>query len=329
MTFSETFGRPGRQQTLAAPVRVAGRALHSGQVARMTLHPAHEDLGICFVRSDYASVDGLIPARWANVGHSALCTQLVNRGGARVRVVEHILAALTACGVDNAIIEIDGDEPPIMDGSARPLVELIQRAGIVTQRRALQVLVVRQPVEVRDGDRFACLLPADAPKLEASIAFPDPPIGVQHMRITPTLDAIRSELVPARTFGFAADRERLMQRGLARGAALTNTVVVDQGRVINAEGLRLDDEFIRHKLLDVVGDLALAGAPILGEFISHQPGHAITAALLAKLFRTEDAWTLRRAARPDSEVVERVRPRRLVQDWIAARSPREASQASC
>jgi UDP-3-O-[3-hydroxymyristoyl] N-acetylglucosamine deacetylase len=328
MTFSEMFGRSERQQTLAAPVQVAGRTLHSGRVAKMTLHPAGEDLGVCFVRTDCPAVSGLILARWNNVTDSALCTQLGNAAGVKVRVVEHVLAALAACGVDNAIIEVDGDEPPILDGSAAPLVELIQRAGVVAQHATLQLLVVRQPIEVRDGERFACLLPSATPQLEAGIAFPNPPIGVQHLRLTPTLHAVRSELVSARTFGFAEDRERLMQRGLARGAALTNTVVIHQGRVLNAEGLRHDDEFIRHKLLDVVGDLSLAGAPVLAHYVAYQPGHALTAALLRKLFCTEDAWMLRRSSRPAQEVTERPRPQRALEDWMHARRTVQANQAA-
>jgi UDP-3-O-[3-hydroxymyristoyl] N-acetylglucosamine deacetylase len=303
MGFSELFGRAARQQTLAAPVTVVGRTLHSGVPAAMRLCPARPDLGICFVRSDRPVRDGVILARWNNVAPGALCTQLVNARGASVRVVEHVLAALVACGVDNALIEIDGDELPIMDGSAAPLVELIERTGVVEQAAAVQVVVVRAPVEVRQGERFACLLPAGTPRLEAGIAFPDPPIGVQHRRLQPTLQNVRRELVAARTFGYAADRERLTQQGLAHGAALTNTVVIDAGRVVNPGGLRHADEFIRHKLLDVVGDLALAGGPILGEYIAHQPGHALTAALLRKLFTTEDAWTLRRAGRPVNEVM--------------------------
>jgi UDP-3-O-[3-hydroxymyristoyl] N-acetylglucosamine deacetylase len=185
----------------------------------------------------------------------------------------------------------------------------------------VQLVVVRKPVEVRDGERFACLLPAQLPRIEASIAFPNPPIGVQHRRIEPTPEAIRRELVPARTFGFAADHERLMQRGLARGAALTNTVVIHEGRVINADGLRFADEFIRHKLLDVVGDLSLAGGPILGEYIAHQPGHALTGALLRKLFCTEDAWALRRAERAAGEVTQRLAARQMVERAMAAGLP--------
>ena len=328
MDVSALFGRTPQQQTLAAPVEVTGRTLHSGEIARMTLHPANPGLGICFSRSDRTFADGLILARWTNLATGALCTQLENGRGVRVRLVEHVLAALAACAVDNAIIELDGDEPPVLDGSAALFVDAIQRAGIVRQAAPLSVIEVLEPVQVRDGERHATLHPARTPMLDACIDFPEPPIGTQQLRLPPTAAVIRRELVPARTFGYAGDREQLMQRGLARGAALSNTVVMHAGRVLNPDGLRFADECVRHKLLDVVGDLMLAGAPILGEYVAHQPGHALTAALLRRLFSTDSAWRLRTMRGATTSVPDRPTSRRVLEQRMRQRGRPTVSRAS-
>ena len=325
MDVSALFGRTPQQQTLAAPVEVTGRTLHSGEIARMTLHPANPGLGICFSRSDRTFADGLILARWTNLATGALCTQLENGRGVRVRLVEHVLAALAACAVDNAIIELDGDEPPVLDGSAALFVDLIQRAGVVRQAAPLPVIEILEPVQVRDGERHATLQPAPGPMLDARIDFPCPSVGIQHLRLPPTPAIVRRELAPARTFGCTSDHEGLMQRGLAQGAALTNTVVIHDGRVLNLEGLRFADEFVRHKLLDVVGDLMLAGAPILGEYVANRPGHALTAALLRKLFRIDSAWRLRSSSGSITTVSDRPASRRMLEQWMHQRRQPTAS----
>jgi UDP-3-O-[3-hydroxymyristoyl] N-acetylglucosamine deacetylase len=252
----------------------------------MTLHPAPAGTGIVFRRADLGGTE--ILASWRNVVDAPMCTALVDGCGTRVATVEHLLAAFAGCSVDNAIVEIDGPELPIMDGSAGPFVFLIDCTGTVAQdapRRAIRIL---RPVEVADSGRATRLLPGEGFSVTVEIDYPTPPILSQ--RYTVPLDRFRAEIARARTYGFLHEVESLHAAGLARGASLLNAVVVSGEAVVNEEGLRYSDEFVRHKALDAIGDLYLAGAPIIGRFEGIRSGHRMNHRLLAALFAAPDAW---------------------------------------
>ena len=228
-----------------------------------------------------------IPARFDRVVDTRLATVLGSMTDARIGTVEHVMAALAGCGIDNAVVEVDGPEPPILDGSAAPFVFLLDCAGIVAQDAPRPTIEVRRPVRVSDGDAFAELRPpARQPGLDMamSIDFAAAAIGRQALSLRLTPESFRRELARARTFTLAEEIDQLRAAGLAQGGSLDNAVVVDQARVLNPAGLRMPDEFVRHKLLDAVGDLALAGAPLRGRFIAHRSGHALNNRLLQALF---------------------------------------------
>ncbi len=277
------------QQTLASSMECAGVGLHSGAPVRMRLHPADANAGIRFVRTDLGGV--VVPARYDAVANTRLCTVL-GRGKAQVGTVEHLLAALAGAGIDNARIEIDGPEVPILDGSAEPFLFLIECAGIrrlSAPRRAVRVL---RKVRVERGDAFAELLPVASLglTLEFEIAFPAAAIGRQSLALELTPASFRAELAEARTFTLAEDVAQLRAAGLALGGDLSNAVVVQDGVVLNPGGLRMEREFVRHKLLDAVGDLSLAGAPLRGVYRSSRGGHALNNALLHALFAERANW---------------------------------------
>lgn len=258
---------------------LSGRGAHGDRPARLTIAPAGPDAGVVFWAGDAA-----IPADWRRVGATQLRTQLMSDGAA-VSTVEHLLAALAGLGVDNALIDVEGDEIPAMDGSAAGFVEAIDEAGVVELPAQRTYLRVAAPVRVTDGAGWAELLPAICGlRLDVEIAFEEP-IGRQRLALDLTPESFRREISRARSFGFVQDAERLWRAGLALGANLDNTVVLDGGAVLNPHGLRYPDEFVRHKMLDVVGDLALAGAPIVGAFRSYRGGHAMNVALLEKAAR--------------------------------------------
>jgi UDP-3-O-[3-hydroxymyristoyl] N-acetylglucosamine deacetylase len=253
----------------------------------MTLRPAAPDTGIVFRRVDAGAE---IAALWNNTVDATLCTVLSNGEGIEIRIVEHLMAALAGCGIDNAIVELDGPEVPIMDGSAGPFVELIERAGSVVQdvpRRAIKVL---KPVEVTHQGASVALMPDHGFSMNFAIDFANPLIRCQDMTVSFEPGTFRAELSRARTFGLLDDVERLRAAGLARGGSLDNAVVISGDRVLNPDGLRFADEFVRHKLLDAFGDLYLAGGPIIGQFRGVRSGHAHTRMLLAALFDDPDAW---------------------------------------
>jgi UDP-3-O-[3-hydroxymyristoyl] N-acetylglucosamine deacetylase len=269
-----------RQRTLKSLISASGVGLHTGQKVRLTLRPAPTDAGIVFRRVDLASpVD--IPARADLVGETRLSTCLV-RDGVKVYTVEHLMSALAGLGVDNAYVDLDAPEVPIMDGSASPFVLLIQQAGIVEQGAAKRFLRVARRVEVNDGDKWARLEPHDGFKLSFSIEFRHPVIerSTQSVALDFAETSYLKEIARARTFGFMHEVEELRESGLALGGGLDNAVVLDEYRVLNAEGLRFADEFIRHKLLDAVGDLYMLGKPLLGSFAAHKSGHALNNRLL-------------------------------------------------
>jgi UDP-3-O-[3-hydroxymyristoyl] N-acetylglucosamine deacetylase len=269
-----------RQRTLKSLISASGVGLHTGQKVRLTLRPAPTDAGIIFRRVDLASpID--IPARADLVGETRLSTCLV-RDGVKVYTVEHLMSALAGLGVDNAYVDLDAPEVPIMDGSASPFVLLIQQAGIVEQAAAKRFLRVMRCVEVKDGDKWARLEPHDGFKLSFSIEFRHPVIerSTQSVALDFAETSYLKEIARARTFGFMHEVEDLRESGLALGGGLDNAVVLDEYRVLNAEGLRFADEFIRHKLLDAVGDLYMLGKPLLGFFAAHKSGHALNNRLL-------------------------------------------------
>jgi UDP-3-O-[3-hydroxymyristoyl] N-acetylglucosamine deacetylase len=281
------------QRTLKAPIGCVGVGLHSGRRINLNLRPAEPNHGIVFRRIDLGRD---IPARFDRVVDTRLATVLGDEhwASARIGTVEHLMAALAALGVDNVLVELDGPELPALDGSAAPFVFLLDCAGIVEQSAPRSHIEIRRPVRVSDGEAFAELRPATTGQtgldMALSIDFAAVAIGRQALSLRLTPDSFRSELARARTFTLAEDVAQLRAAGLAQGGSLDNAVVVDQARILNPGGLRMDDEFARHKLLDAVGDLALAGAPLAGRFIAHRTGHALNNRLLRALFADATAW---------------------------------------
>lgn len=283
----------GRQTTLRNPVTIAGIGVHSGSPVSLTLNPAEADTGIVFVRG---GIDGQgdreIAANYRSVTATEFATVLGDRNGPAVSTTEHVLAALRGLGVDNAVVEVDGPEVPIMDGSAAAFVAAIDQVGIKTLsalRRCIQVL---KPVRVGKNGCYGELRPyLRGLRIETEIEFEHPLIGRQSLAIDVAADAFRRELARARTFGFMRDVAKLWSAGYALGASLENTVVVAEGRVLNPEGVRFADEFVRHKAVDAIGDLALAGAPLIAAYRSVRGGHKLNHAVLAALMADRSAWT--------------------------------------
>jgi len=282
----------GRQTTLEDHVTIAGIGVHSGAPANLTLHPAEANTGIVFLRSGAEGrADRELQANYRSVTATEFATVLGDHNGPAVSTTEHVLAALHGCGVDNAVVEVDGPEVPIMDGSAAPFVAAIDQAGIVVlaeQRRYIQVL---KTVRVGKGESHGELRPhLRGLRIETEIEFDHPMIGRQTVAMDVEPDTFRRDLARARTFGFMRDVSKLWGAGYALGASLDNTVVVAEDRVLNAEGIRFPDEFVRHKAVDAIGDLALAGAPIIGAYRSVRGGHKLNHAVLSALMADRSAW---------------------------------------
>lgn len=277
------------QATLKTKVTFKGVGLHSGAPARLEIHPARAGHGIVFRRVDLTpAVD--IPARWDHVTPSKLCTLLDDGHGNTLSTVEHVMAALAGTGIHNALVCVDGPEVPILDGSAAPFVRGILQAGIRLQPAALRAIRVLRPVELREGEAFARLSPADHLEIDFEIDFADAAIGHQEKRLDMANGAFLRELADSRTFCRQSDVEAMRSNGLALGGTYFNAVVVDGARVLSPGGLRHADEAVRHKMLDAVGDLALAGAPLLARYTGHRAGHAMTNRLLRALFADPTAW---------------------------------------
>jgi len=279
------------QQTLRHPVAFVGVGLHGGRKVSMVVHPAGANAGIAFLRKDLPAAEGLIAACWRNVVDTEMSTAIGNDHGHAIDTVEHLMAALRGCGVDNALIEVDGPEVPIMDGSAEPFAAMFERVGLRSQAAPRKLIRIQRPVEVRDGDRYAILTPAGTPGIRVEIDYGDAVVGSQALSLELVDGVFRRQLARARTFGFLHQLEALKQRGLIKGGSLRNAVLIDGERIANACGLRYRDEFVRHKILDCLGDLALAGAPILGHYQARKPGHALNNRLVRKLFERRDAWS--------------------------------------
>lgn len=288
------------RKTLAAVSVCAGIGLHSGKRVRMVLKPAAPGTGIHFVRSDLTG-DNRIAARIENVSTVRLGTTIANDSGASVATVEHLMSAFAGLGVDDAIVEIDGPETPAMDGSAAPFVDLIHQAGLKETAAPLRVIRILKPVSIEMQGRTATFLPSIKPAIDVEISFPHPSVGRQRYAFDIS-DAIFSEdVASARTFGFRKDVEAMHAAGLALGGSMDNAVVIDDSGVANPEGLRFADEFARHKALDALGDLSLAGAPIFGRYFAHQPGHALNVAAVRALMADKSTWKMVAYAAADAE----------------------------
>jgi UDP-3-O-[3-hydroxymyristoyl] N-acetylglucosamine deacetylase len=270
------------RRTIAREIASEGVALHAGRNVRMTLAPAAAGSGIVFRRSDLG--DREIAALYDKVGETQLGTVIDDGAGASVGVVEHLMAAVAGAGIDDLLVTVDGPEPPIFDGDALSYLTLIERAGlsdVAGPKRALRIL---KRVEVKNGDASAALVPASELSFNFEIVFASPAIGEQRMNWIFSNDGFRADIAPARTFGFMHELETLNKMGLARGASLENTLAIEGDAVINAKLMRFPDEFVRHKILDALGDMALAGAPIIGRFEGRRSGHALNNALLRAVF---------------------------------------------
>ena len=279
------------QTTLKREITLVGTGLHSGRPARMVLKPATTG-GIRFRRVDVTDRDNLIPARWDRVTDTRLCTLLSNEAGVSIGTVEHIMAALAGTGVSHAVIEVDGPEVPIMDGSSRRFVQAILRTGLAALPGPLRAIRVLKPVREVEGDVVAELAPAEGLSIDFAIDFPDAAIGHQARRLEMENGAFVHELADCRTFCRRGDVEAMQANGLALGGSLDNAIVVEGDTVLNPGGFRRKDECVRHKMLDALGDLALAGAPILGAYRGVRAGHGATNRLLRRLFATPGAWEL-------------------------------------
>lgn len=282
------------RRTLAQEARFSGCGLHSGRPARLTVHPAPAGHGIVFRRLDLVDA-APIPALWKHVVKGALNTRISLGDGNEVWTIEHLMAALAGCGCTDALVTLDGPEVPILDGSARPFVEGILAAGLTHLPGDLHVIEILAPVEVREGAAFARLSPASEPRMWFAIDFPDAAIGRQSRGLMMSNGAVVEELADSRTFCRLADVERMQEEGLALGGSYENSVVVDGARVLSPGGLRHADEAVRHKMLDAVGDLATAGAPILGLYQGCRAGHMLTNRLLRALFARPETFRLRLA----------------------------------
>ncbi len=283
---------PGQQHTLAAIARFSGVGIHTGLPVNVEVRPAEADAGIVFVRTDITDRDAMVPARGDAVCRTQLGTVINNAAGVTVSTVEHLMAALSALSIDNAVVALDGPEVPIMDGSSQPFIEALDRAGrrpLAAARRYLEVL---ETVEVLEDDKRVTLSPADRFEMAFEILFDSPAIGRQRVDLAVDESVFRRELADCRTFGFFHEVEALQAAGFARGGSLDNVVVIDGDAVMNPEGLRRPDEFVRHKALDAVGDLYLLGAPLFGRYEGIYAGHGLNNAIVRALLARPQAWRL-------------------------------------
>lgn len=280
------------QKTLKSAVTLTGQGLHSGVDIEMTIHPASAEHGIWFRRTDVVGQDQMVPAIWSAVVERPLCTQIENEDGVTVSTIEHVMAALHGCGIQNALIDLSGPEVPILDGSAAPFVKAILAKGIQELARPVRAFRVLKTVSVQDGDAKATLAPADGLSIDFDIDFEDSAIGQQNKTLNMANGAFVRELSDSRTFCRNADVEYMHANGLALGGTFENAVVVEGEKVLSPGGLRHRDEAVRHKMLDALGDLATAGAPILGRYVGNRAGHAMTNRLLRALFADPSAYEM-------------------------------------
>ncbi|MFT4776108.1 MAG: UDP-3-O-[3-hydroxymyristoyl] N-acetylglucosamine deacetylase [Oleispira sp.] len=291
-----------RQRTLKNTIRATGVGLHSGEKVYLTLKPAPVDHGIVFRRVDLDPIID-IQAKATNVGETTMSTTLV-QDGVRVDTVEHLLSAMAGLGIDNAIVELSAQEVPIMDGSAGPFVFLIQSAGIAEQSKAKRFIRIKKKVEVREGDKIASFVPYNGFKVTFEIEFDHPAFkqSAQKASLDFSSTSFVKEVSRARTFGFMKDIEFLRSKNLALGGSVNNAIVVDEYRVLNEDGLRYEDEFVKHKILDAVGDLYLLGHSLMGEFVGFKSGHGLNNKLLRELELQTDAWEFVEYEEEDSPI---------------------------
>lgn len=277
-----------RQRTLKESIDCTGIGLHSGEKVHIVLRPAAPNSGICFLRSDLPGRPR-VPASFDHVLDTTLATT-VGIDGCRIGTIEHLMAAFFGLGIDNAVVELDGPEVPIMDGSAAPFVFLIKSAGIREQNAPKRFLLIRRPFKVDDGNRSIAIYPSKELKITCMIDFQHPMLRNQTHELTFSGRDFTRDISRARTFGFLKDVETLKKHGLAKGGSLDNVVVVDEFRILNEDGLRYKDEFVRHKLLDFIGDLSIVGSPVIGHFVVKKSGHYLNQFMLRKLMASERHW---------------------------------------
>ncbi len=278
------------QRTTVAPAIIAGVGVHTGDRVRLAVRPAPVGTGIVFVRTDIKDRDNRIPVSGEAVVDARLNTMVENAAGVRLSTIEHLMAAFAALGVSNAVVEVDGPELPILDGSALQFVQLLDRAGFRRQEAPVRYIEILEPVRVTEGDKTAALLPCDRYEMRFEIDFPTPVIGNQVVDFVVDEETFRNEIMAARTFGFAHEVEALRAAGLARGGSLENCVVIDGDQILNPGGLRMEREFVKHKALDAIGDLYVLGAPLLGRYEGVKAGHAINNLLVRELLANPQAW---------------------------------------
>ena len=278
------------QRTLKKEITCQSIGLHSGRKVRMTIKPAQIDDGIVFVRTDMTG-NNSIKADFENVRDTVLATT-IGLNGVTVSTVEHLLSAFCGMGVDNAVVEVNAPEVPIMDGSARPFVNMLKDVGTEVQGKCKKLLVITESISVSDSEGAVMLMPAQEFKITYDTDFKHPIIGRQQYEMTFSDIAYERDICAARTFGFLKDVEYLQAKGLALGGSLNNAVILDELRVINKDGLRFANEFVKHKILDAIGDLSLLGMPIIGHFVASKSGHRLNNLLLRKLMEHEECWTI-------------------------------------
>jgi UDP-3-O-[3-hydroxymyristoyl] N-acetylglucosamine deacetylase len=278
------------QHTVKAAFTVTGVGVHSGAPANMTIKPSPSSSGIVFIRTDIRDRSNVIPARWDLVTDTRLCTVLTNKAGVSVSTVEHVLSAFAALGLDNAVVEIDGPEVPIMDGSAICFTEALEKAGLKRQNAGRAALVIKKTVSCKEGDKEVFLSPAEGQYFGFEIAFDNKLIGRQKYTHELREASYLSDIAAARTFGFLHEVEQMRKMGLARGGSLENAIVVDGDKILNPGGLRFENEFVRHKILDAIGDIYLAGMQMIGHYHGVKAGHAMNNKILRALFAQPEAF---------------------------------------
>jgi len=277
-----------KQRTLMNEVGCTGIGLHTGEKVKINLRPAPANSGIKFVRTDLKGRPE-VEVRFDNVFDTTLATT-IGTNGCKVSTIEHLMAAFFGLGIDNAVVELDGPEVPIMDGSAAPFVFLIKSGDVREQKSPKQFIVIKKPFKVDDGNRSVCIYPSKELKITYMIDFQHPLLRNQEYELTFSGRDFVREISTARTFGFMKDVETLKKNGFARGGSLDNAVVIDDFRIINEDGLRFDDEFVRHKILDFIGDISIVGSPIIGHFVVKKSGHFLNQHMLRKLMESKKHW---------------------------------------
>ena len=287
------------QRTIGRELKCSGIGLHTGKRIDLTIKPAIENSGILFIRSDVPSRPEIKAVSENVIGTDHATT--IGKGEYRISTVEHLLAALAGLKIDNAVIEVSGSEVPIMDGSAAPFIHLIKTAGVQAQSQPREYIRIKKPIKVTDGDKKAYLLPSKEFKIQYAIEFDNPVISEQKYTLKYTVKNFEKEIANARTFGFLEEVNMLKKNGLAQGGTLDNAIVVDKYRVLNPDGLRYEDEFVSHKVLDAIGDLSLIGKPIIGHLLADKSGHALNHKLVSKALNEPDKFEIVRFKVPELE----------------------------